>query len=229
MVDRLPHAFAAPDVLRWGLVGSFISGGPTIYGETQERNASGGGAWQASFQSVPIYTSEAAKAWEALLLRFSLGDTKVVVPRCAGRVKADFTRPFGLVPYSDNSLHSDDTPFVSVLLTGALSAGIQLRATTATIVLEPGYELVGGEPFTMTGPRYGERLYGVASIISQSGGVATVRFGPPAREAYSAGTVVDFNDPRCVMRAQMADGSAWPDYDVAWHATPSIVFRETFR
>lgn len=229
MTDRLDHAFAAPDVLRWSLVGAFISGGQSVYGETQERRTDGGGAWQATLQNIPILTTEAALAWEAMMLRFHLGDTKVIVPRCAGRVKAAFTRPFGLVTHSDGTPFSDEMPYASALFEGVLSATVTLRATVATIILEPGYELVGGESFTMTGTKYGERLYGVAAIISQGGGVATVRFGPPAREAYAAGSVVDFNDPRCVMRAQLADGSAWADYDTAWHASTSIVFRETFR
>ncbi|MBO9710576.1 MAG: hypothetical protein J7521_20435 [Caulobacter sp.] len=229
MVDRVPHDFASPGVLRWGLVGSFISGGQTIYGETQERRTDGGGAWQASFQSIPILTTADARAWEAMMLRFHLGDTKVIVPRCAGRMKADFSRPAAFVPHSDETPFSDEMPYASALLAGSLSSDISLRATIATIVLEPGYALVGGESFTMTGPKYGDRLYGVASVLSQSGGVATVRFGPPAREAYAAGTVVDFADPRCVMRAQLADGADWGDYDTAWHASTSIVFRETFR
>lgn len=229
MTDRLDHAFAAPDVLRWGIVGAFISGGQSVYGETQERRTDGGGAWQAALQNIPILTTEAALAWEALLLRFHLGDTKVVVPRCAGRVKAGFTHPHDLATHSDGTPFSDGMPYASALLFGSLSGSIALRATTATIVLEPGYELIGGESFTMTGPIHGERLYGIASIVSQADGVATVRFGPPAREAYTAGTVVDFNDPRCVMRAQLADGADWGDYDTAWQASTSIVFRETWR
>lgn len=229
MTDRLDHAFAAPDVLRWQLVGAFISGGQSVYGETQERRTDGGGAWQATLQNIPILTTAAALGWEALMLRFHLGDTKVIVPRCAGRVKAGFARPHDFVRHSDETPFSDEMPYASALLTGTLSGAIALRATTATIILEPGYELVGGESFTMTGPTYGDRLYGVASVISQAGGIATVRFGPPAREAYAAGTIVDFSDPRCVMVAQLAGGGSWADYDTAWHASPSIVFRETFR
>lgn len=229
MTDRLDHAFAAPDVLRWQLGGVFISGGQSVFGETQERRTDGGGAWQATLQSIQIVTTEAALAWEALMLRLHLGDTKLVVPRCAGRVKAAFTTPLGFVTHSDDTPFSDGTPYASALLEGTLGGGVALRATTATIVLEPNYELIGGESFTMTGTKYGERLYGVASVISQADGVAVVRFGPPAREAYPSGTVVDFNDPRCVMRAQLADGSSWADYDAAWHASTSIVFRETFR
>lgn len=231
MTDRLPHAFAAPDALQWGDTANWIQGGVTVYGEAQERSTSGGGAWVATCSEIPLLNEDDTRTWEALMLNWSLGDTKVIVPRCAGRIKARFALTGARNTHSDGTPFSDGTLYAGGVF-GELAADVALRATTAQIILPPGAALFGSEPFTVSGPTYGDRLYGVARILSvdPDTNTATVRFGKPAREAYPAGTPVDFGDPRCTMRAVMIDSaSAWPTFDPAWQANVAMVFRETFR
>lgn len=231
MIDRLPHAFAAPDALRWSDTGGIITGGaPMFSGEEQERSASGGGAWVAFCSGISLLTEADQRTWEALVLGWSMGDTRVVVPRCAGRVKARFALPRA------RNTHSDGTPFSDGSLyagshVGYLAEAVALRATTAKITLPTGAALFGAEPFTMVGSIYLDRLYAVRRVVSvdNATNTYTVSFAKPAREAYPAGATVDFGDPRCLMRARMADGTAWPEYDPAWHAEVSMVFRETFK
>ncbi|MBI1682392.1 hypothetical protein [Caulobacter hibisci] len=230
MTDRLPHAFAAPDALRWSDTGGIITGGAPIFGEEQERSANGGGAWVASCSGIRLETEADQRTWEALILGWSMGDTKVVVPRCAGKLKAVFARPLARVTHSDGTPFSDGTLYAGGHF-GALAAPLALRDTTAQIILPEGAALLGGEPFTLVGNVYQERLYGVRRVLAVDveTNTYTVLFAKPAREAYPAGAEVDFGDPRCLMRARMADGTAWPEYDPAWHADVSMVFRETFR
>lgn len=228
MVDRLPHAFAASDALRWGDTANWVSGGATLGGESQERSTNGGGAWVAACSAISLITALDSRIWEALMLNWSLGDTKIIVPRCSN-LKATFAQT------GARNTHSDGTPFSDGSLYaggsfGALAAPVALRDTTAQITLPVGAALLGGEPFTMTGPNRSERLYGVARILAVDvpTNTATVRFAKPAREAYPAGTEVDFGDPRCLMRAQLANGAGWATFDPAWHAQVDMVFRETF-
>lgn len=230
MTVRLPHAFAAPERLKWSDSGALITGGTPIFGEEQERSAAGGGLWLATCSGIRLTTEADQRTWESLVLGWSMGDTKVVVPRCSGRLKARFARA------SARNTHSDGTPFSDGSLYagghhGFLAQALALRATTARITLPTGAALLGGEPFTMVGATYADRLYGVYRILSVDAltNTYTVRFAKPAREAYAAGTEVDFGDPRCVMRARMADGTAWPEYDPAWHAEVAMVFTETFK
>lgn len=231
MTDRLPHAFAAPDAIRWSDTGGLISGGsPMAFSEEQERSASGGGAWVATCSGIQLLTEADQRTWESLVLGWSMGDTKVVVPRCAGRLKARFAFANARNTHSDGTPFSDGTLYAGGVF-GHLAAPVALRDTTAQIILPPGAALLGGEPFTMVGAAKAERLYGVYRILAVDvpSNTYTVRFAKPAREAYPAGTEVDFGDPRCVMRARMADGTGWAEYDPAWHAEVAMVFRETDR
>lgn len=228
MTDILPHAFAAPDVLRWSNPGAFVRSPETIFGESIERRTDGGGKWRAELKGIPLLTESDARLWEALLLNWSLGDTKIIVPRCAGRIVAGFARAVGSVPHSDGTPFSDGSLYGSGVTT-TLAASVALRDTEMQVVLPEGGELRGAEPFTLVGPTYGPRLYGVARVLSVTDGVATVKTSPPAREPYDAGAEVDWSRPRCTMRAQLSGSDEWPEFDAAWQAGVSITFEETFR
>lgn len=199
-------------------------------GEEQERSASGGGAWVASCSGVRLLTEADQRTWHALMLSWSMGDTRVVVPYCAGKLKARFARPGARNTHSDGTPFSDGSLYMSSY-TGVLSEALELRATTAKITLPVGAALLGAEPFTIVGETYLDRLYEVRRVLAvdEVTNTYTVLFAKPAREALPAGAVVDFGDPRCLMRARMSDGSGWPEYDPAWHAEVSMVFRETFK
>lgn len=227
-MDTLPHEFAAARALRWRLAGAFIRGPQSVFGEAVERRTDGGGRWEAELGDIPLLSDASQRTWEALLLGWSLGDTKLIVPRCARSLKADYARSAARVPHSDDTPFDDDSLYVSEAEMGALAAALDLRDTEAQITLPAGAVLTAGEPFTLVGDVYGPRLYGVSRVLDVTGQVATVSFAPPAREAYALETAVDFGAPRCTMRAQLADGAAWPTLDVARQGNVSILFRETW-
>lgn len=230
MVDRIPHFITSAGVIRWGDTGAFTSGGQSVFGETQERSMTGGGEWEAAFSEIEILTEADARVWEALRLNWSLGDTRVVVPRCAGRARASFVGTAARNTHSDGTSFSDGSLYVGGSY-GTLATTVGLRQTEALITLPEGAALTGAEPFTMVGPRHADRLYAVARVLAVDTGTNTytVRFAKPARETYLVGTEVDFGDPRCVMRPLIGEGQGWPEYDTSWNASLSMVFRETFR
>lgn len=222
----------------WDNPGAFVTGGQSVFGgEPLVRRTDGGGGWRAKAQGIVLKDGDEQRTWESLLVRWNLGDNKIIVPRQGHRLRATFVATATVLSTFDDGAPFDDG---SLWETGAgiciLDADIALRSTTAVINLPVGGSLSGGEPFTLSGDTYGPRLYVVASVDNVSsagspdtGDVVTVTFGPPAREAYTAGDAVDFGVPRCTMRAMIdqSDG-AYPVYGRSRFATANMTFMETW-
>lgn len=233
MTDVLPPCFALRAEMVWTLPGAFTTGGQSVYGgETQVRRTDGGGGWRATLQNLVLKDAANQKTWQAIWQDIMLGNTKYVVPRPPHRLKATFSGTGETVPWSDDVPFSDDTEWSTGDGFGSLAVALELRATEAQILLPPGAALEGGEPFTLVGTTYGARLYHVARVLAvaedDAGDTVAVRFGPPAREDYNSGTEVDFENPRCTMRAVPgADGSS-PMFTRSRFAMASMTFEETW-
>jgi hypothetical protein len=180
-----------------------LKGGVALSGEQDISSTDGGGRVFAEFSNGSLVDRAKVLAWRALLGTLEEGVTPMVVPFCDIR-----HQPYGgehRVP------HSDDTPFSDgSLYTGggpvASSAGaVARRGTITSLNIQLAQPLIGGEWFTVSHPTEGDRAYKVRSIDAQTPTTATIRFSPPAREAWPAGTVIDFRDPRCLM---VQDGRA---------------------
>lgn len=181
-----------PETEAWKLRGVTIGGGVSVGGSAQLSRTDGGGLWTCEQTGIEIYTPEQLLAASALDMQMDGGSVPIVVP-C-------FNWPLRPVPAG-----------VDWRVAIALIEDAALRATTLTVVLTVGSPLIGGEPFSITGPVHGKRLYRVHSQVSPpvtTGGVTTqtVRIRPPTREAITAGTALDFERPGCVMRLTNPDG-----------------------
>jgi hypothetical protein len=236
-VDQITRTLLTVTSARWRLSGALDSGGTAEDGENQTRRADGGGKWVMEGEII-MASDQQIRLYEALLLGWSLGDTRCVVSRIGGplMISSATDGQVTLVPFSDGSTFSDGTMFQSgsagsgVLVDAADRGDVnyRLRVEGANRMLE------GGEPFTLIGSTYLERLYGVARITNiQADGAAiiyTVLAAPPLRDPYPAGLVVDFGNPRCFMRADIDSSEAWPTYqDVFVGARIPVSFTETRR
>lgn len=225
-----PLCLARRGEMTWSNPGAFVSGGQSVFGpEPLTRRTDGGGGWMASLQGIGLTSAQHHKTWNAFTTRWNLGDTKIVVPWTGHRLLASFAGTL------DDTLWSDDTPFDDETLWesgsgfAALAADVALRATQAQITLPSGASLEGGEPFSLTGATYGTRLYVVASVDDIDGDTVTVTFGPPAREAYASGDDVDFERPRCTMRAVIdRSENAYPVFGRSRFTSAGMSFVETW-
>lgn len=185
-----------------------ISGGTSISGEEDVIETDGGGRVFAEFASGPLLERETVLAWRAIKTRFDGGTESIIVPFCDplhqpfGEAGSD---PFDSATYGHQVPHSDDAPFADDSLyvggepTASARAAAALRATTIELNTSFNRDLVGGEWFSIEHPVKGWRAYRIATIVSQSPG-AVVTFRPPLREAVEAGEIIDFANPRCLMR-----------------------------
>jgi len=236
-MDQITRNLLVVEEGQWRLSGALDSGGTTEDGENQYRRADGGGRWVYE-SSIILTTDSEVRLYESLLLRWSLGYDIAIVSRIGGPLMLGFVTSGEtiLVPFSDGSTFSDGTLFegsevgtaflVDDAASGATSYRVQIEGAPRT--------LQGGEPFTMTGDKYRDRLYGVASVLSEEAAgeatIYTILAAPPLREPYAAGTEVDFDNPRVVMRPNLTDPGVWPSYkDVFRNARVPVSWTETKR
>lgn len=235
-MDQISRASLVVEEARWRLSGALDSGGTTEDGENQTRRADGGGRWVYEGEII-LTTDQELRLYEALLLRWSLGFDIAVVSRIAGPLALGFTGDGStvLVPFSDGSTFSDGTLFESSSSSAYLvDAVIKGASTYRMYVAGAPRNMEGGEPFTIIGTKYRERLHGVAGILNAEteteGVIYTVMAAPPLREDYPADTRVDLDNPRVVMRPNVGDAGVWPKYkDVFVGARVSVMFTETRR
>lgn len=178
--------FADQDIRR---VGSTTDGGTSLSGIKDEIESSGGGYWMAEFQNGRTRTREQGLAWRALI--DSLGDGAAINILFCERL-------FAPVNDTVRAPLEDHDPAALPSSSGAsyTAGAAALRATTLSITGDSEKALIGGEVFGIEHATWGWRTYRINEI---DGSAITIR--PPLREAIADGAVLDFDNPRCQMRA----------------------------
>lgn len=198
--------------MRWWR--SFVtkSGGVGANGIERRVMTDGGGLWRCDM-SVRLRNVREIKAARAFVEGMNGGAVQVIVPYLNtdeapypfGRPPAPVRHGDG-VPFSDGSLYEGDG--VEVLTASAVA----LRAVRMPISVVALGAMIGGEHYTVNHPTKGPHLY-VVTRIPEDGG--DLHSQPPQREASAAGTPLDFDRPRCVMRLINPDevmGAIVPPY-----------------
>lgn len=173
--------FQDQDVKREGLT---TSGGTSLSGYEDVIRTDGGGFVSAEFTNGETWERDQTLAWRALTDAMDGGAVAVVVHFCDRLhqpVKDAYTVP--------------GTTYATPGAAASSIDGAALRATSLRLSIVSEYPLQGGEWFTVVHPSWGERAYRVIAITGD-----TIQFRPPLREAITAGTPLDFDDPRCRMR-----------------------------
>jgi hypothetical protein len=125
----------------------------------------------------------------------------------------------GVVPHSDGTYFSDGTGYLTDDLSGVLVSGVQGQRTITADFGSYGRLLEAGLYFGL-----GEHPY-IASGVSWSGSVATIRCSPTLREDYD---LVELKlKPTMIARLASDDGMALKLQNLR-HGAPSVTFIEDF-
>lgn len=221
-IDTFPVARFPTERLKWYPMGVPAVGGGTFTGPGQVGEFSGGGWWCAALIGMDLADDAEIRQMEALLGRAAFGVGLFIVERVVEPLRP---RP-APVSFDDETSFDDDTLFEGSAVTAVLVDDVPLRATTYRIQCD--VPLTGGEKFTIVHAVHGPRKYLIVGIDDVDGDIYTVWVMQPLREAAVAGTPVDFDRPRCVMRLEDANGDAWPTIEPGWQAKTSLRFVEAF-
>ncbi len=208
--------FADQDIRR---VGSVTSGGTSLSGIDEPIETDGGGYWRADFTNGRTRAREDSLAWRAITDGMDGGSRAVVVSFC-DRLHQP-VGPGTTVPHSDDTDFSDTSEYED---SGAAATSVNaaaLRATSLTLAITSELPLLGGETFSINHTTWGWRAYRVISISG-----AEIGFRPPLREAITAGTALDFDNPRCQMRLAAATSNAT---NLGRYTSCAITFVEDMR
>lgn len=201
---------------------SRISGGVSLSGIEDTIATDGGGFWRADADSVALHTRDKIMTMRAFGAATYGWIDPFIFPICDARHQP--TRGKQKVPHSDGTPFSDETLYASPDCEVYVAVDAPLRATQIQLdIASLGRPLIGGERFTIVHPTWRDRAYEIGRVISQTSTSAVIQFHTPLREAVTAGTAVDFNNPRFVARA--AQGASAPLSNPKF-ATGSIRFVE---
>lgn len=221
MPVTFPTALFAFDEQEIDIERRSLSGGTALSGEEDTIQIDGGGRWFAEFANGPLLEREHTLAWRAITALLEEGATQIIVPFCD-----PLHQPYGNehdAPHSDGTPFSDDTIYSGGGPVASMAAAAALRATTLNLAITLAQPLIGGEHLSIEHPTKGWRAYRVVTIPEQTETTATVTVRPPLREAVTAGEVVDFANPRCLMVQQ---GRASTKTEIGLYGEAAIRFVE---
>lgn len=171
--------------------------GPSSVSGVGQVAASDAGIWKASYGGIPVVNCQSITLWRALNTLLEGRMNSVAVPysmRCQP-FSSDWESVHDGVPHSDGSPFADSGLYQSRLIDVHLTSNIPLRGTTANIALHTAYGVQPGQVFSIK-----DRLYRIRTLQMIGENTATITFRPPAREAVSAGSEIEFDRPVCRMR-----------------------------
>lgn len=197
-------------LLTWELGAKAISGGKALSQIAPAARVDGGGLWMATLTDVQASTADQVRAWLALAARLDGGATPVVLTKRDVRL-APWPTVGGVAvtsnetTHDDDSLFSDDSGYAGGVISASLVNAASLRATTLTVSLAVGSALRGGEHFSIEHETFSHRIYRVAAVTVNGSGQSVLTIRPPLREDVTAGTRLEFDNPKCVMQLANPD------------------------
>lgn len=176
-----------------------VSGGTALSGDETLIGTDGGGRVFVEMDDFYLDEPQTALAWSAISALMDGGLRPMIVPICDAVHQP--TNGFVYVPHSDGTSFSDETLYEQGTSVVHLAEDAILRAATLQLdITALGRALLGGEWLSIDHGTWRWRAYKIAEIIAQDGVSATITIRPTLREATLAGAIVDFDNPRCVMR-----------------------------
>lgn len=169
--------------------------GPSSVSGFSQVVASDAGIWKARFGSVIVNSRDRVLAWRAIdaLLEGRLNPILVPLCRAYQPVPDDFVDDD--VPHSDDAPFDDETEYDGSVISVLLAADMAVRAVSGSVNIEYAGTLQPGQHFSL-----GERLYRLRSVTYTGADTADITFRPPLREAATAGSILEFDNPVCRMR-----------------------------
>lgn len=206
-----PHALLREQDMSWDITSSTISPGQTGSGNFPLARLDGGGVWMAQLSSVVLEDPGHIKLWRQFGAIFEGGVVPFILPMCDRRhmpttvFEGEQIYSYGDIPHSDGSLFSDGTGYAQPLVVAETVGAASLRATTLTIEFASETVPTGGERFSIEHPTQGWRVYEIKTVTALGSGQFTLTIRPPLREAVAAGTSLEFEEPKLVVRLASPD------------------------
>lgn len=221
----------------WNPRGIVATAGQTADNVSTIIRSDGGGFWVCTMSDVSLggrgagaghaRQKTATLLWRAVRQLCDGGVNPIVVPRNDALFRP---WPTGLaqgelsLPHGDGALFDDGSGYYQPVI-DVTCAAASLRAVFLNLTLLQCGPLQGGESFSILHDTAGWRLYEISTVVYSDPTHATVTFRPPLREDVTAGTVVEFDRPRCTMR--LATPNAMDLAVVPWtFNTASVSFVE---
>lgn len=206
-----PPSLDRDRTIMWELMGRTISGGKSLAGPQPVARLDGGGLWTARIGDVQLSSADEVRAWRAMSALLDGGATAIVLTYRDTRhypaptVNGVRYTTADAVTHSDGATFSDGAGYSQSTVSATVETAAALRATTIDITIAIGASLRGGEHFSIEHDTLSHRMYRIGSV-TEAGGVSTCTIRPPLREAVAAGTLIEFDRPKCVMRLQEPGG-----------------------
>ena len=199
---NFPVRLFAPPSLSARITGGAINGGTSASGEADLAAFDAGGSWVMEFGEAPLWDRGKVLAWRSFVSAADNGAMPVVVPLWDRAFQ-----PFTASVYAGAStlgkvVWRDTAAWESVEIQAVAAADAERHARAIDFTFAGGLTLEGGEHFSIYGPRFGWRLYRLIRKTAEADGVQSWEIRPPLREWLGAGTGLDFDSPRCTMRAE---------------------------
>lgn len=228
-----PASLLPPGKLMWEISGMTIGSGQTASGVMPVARIDGGGIWKATFTDVGVATADKRRAFRAMSAIADGGSQPFIMP-CIETYDAPWPivngapqRALPAVPHSDGTFFSDGTGYDSSMIEIAVTQPAPLRATALTVQVTAGDNLHGGETFAIDHPNNRWRLYRIRTAVQNLDGTWAITIRPPLREAIDAGTPLEFDHPKCVMRLLTPDAMDLT-YEPFWFGTAAPALVEAF-
>ncbi|WP_026227238.1 hypothetical protein [Hoeflea sp. 108] len=181
-----------------------MAGPASVSGFTQVV-ASDAGLWKATYEEIPVRDAQGiglVQLWRAIAVQAEGRLNPILIcvhdierkPFPIGLSDADLK---GEVPHSDDALFDDGAGYVSSVIDVSLLSDATIRSTMLNVIKALSGDLEPGHRFSI-----GERLYQVRSVVAQDAVTATIKIWPPLREAWHAGSRLEFDRP--VLRVRLA-------------------------
>jgi len=231
-LPHFPYSLMREDSVQFDLQSATIGGGVTMGGLMPIARLDGGGLWKATMRDIFLRTPDHIRAWRALSAICDGGFQPIIVPMCDKRF---FPAPVvgGSRLVAISAPHDNDAPFDndseyagSVVEINVVDAA-DLRATSLTVDLVAGSDLMGGEYFSIDHEDLRWRLYKIRTAVANGDGTWAITIRSPLRAAIDAGTPLEFDRPRCVMRLS-TPGAMDLVLEQRKRARPSVSFIEDF-
>lgn len=200
---NFPVRLFCPPALTVRIEGGGLGGGQSTSGEEQFEAMTSGAHWAMEFGEVALWDREKVLTWRSFVSAADNGAMPVIVPlwdRAFG--------PFATTRYTGASTFGkvvwrDTNVIDAVEIQAAAAADAAQHAREVSFSYTGGLPLEGGEHFSVYGSRYGWRLYRLMrKTAADVGDVQSWEIRPPLREWLGAGTPLEFDSPRCTMRAE---------------------------
>lgn len=188
--------------------------GPASLSGVQNAQSLPGGAWVAECANVRLNSRSRLLSWRQFVAR-ARGGAREFEVLLQDKRQGPWPVVAGRRVYTPGSI------------VATLTAAASLNDTEIGITVASGGTVEAGQHFSMTGTRWGKRLYRLVEVTSLGAGAYSIEIETGLREDFATGAAIDFETPGCTMRVANPS-EIEPSVRLGKQAASSVVFIESF-